>query len=76
MADKYDPYREALVIESVTIWPPDLGPVEPALRVRAEELLHRQAQQAGDLKYVRLHSGFRREITVTPDDLKRIQSSE
>ena len=38
MADKFDPYREALVVESVTVWPADwhVLPVEPASRLEAQ----------------------------------------
>lgn len=76
MPDKYDPYREALVVEQVTIWPEGLPAVDAAMRRRVEEQLHARADQAANLVYVRLHTGFRREITVTPEDLQRMGGRE
>jgi len=72
MADKFDPYREALVVETVTIWPDELvAPAEPQ-RNRIEQQLHAHPEQAENLEYVRVHSGFCRQITVTPADLQRV----
>jgi len=72
MADKFDPYREALVIETVTIWPDEVeAPAEPQ-RIRIEQQLHAHPDQAENLEYVRMHTGFRRQITVTPADLQRV----
>jgi hypothetical protein len=76
MADKdkepFDPYREALVVETRMIWPEDLPAVDPARRQRIEQQLHAQPEKATGLEYVRLHTGFCRQITVTADDLKRL----
>ena len=72
--DKFDPYREALVLETSTIWPKDCA--EPAAdeKARIEAALHASPEQCGHLKYVRLHTGFCRQITVTPEDLQRVGS--
>lgn len=72
MADDYDPYREALVIERVTVWPEEYDDWEPAERERVEDRLHAEPDKAAHLDYVRLHTGFRRQITVTPQDIERI----
>lgn len=72
MADDFDPYREALVIERVTVWPDEYDDWEPTERERVEERLHAEPDKVAQLDYVRLHTGFRRQITVTPQDLDRI----
>jgi hypothetical protein len=73
MADKFDPYREALVVETATVWPAELAAgIDPAGREQIETRLHAEAGQAVDLLYVRLHTGFCRQITVTAEDLRRI----
>jgi hypothetical protein len=38
-------------------------------------LLHASPKDAAHLEYVRMHTGFRRQITVTPEDLDRLQVS-
>jgi hypothetical protein len=76
MADPFDPYREALVVETNTIWPADVATgLSPAERTQLEERLHADAAKAGQLEYVRLYTGFCRQITVTPDDLQRLRTS-
>ncbi len=72
MANAYDPYREALVVETKTVWPEVFDDWEPADRVRVSEKLHAEPQKAADMDYVRMHTGFCREITVTPEDVARI----
>ena len=71
MANTFDPYREALVIETKTVWPHDLpgAPPDESQRRRIEERLHADPAHAGQLDYVRLHTGFIRKITVTATDL-------
>jgi hypothetical protein len=73
MADTFDPYREALIVESETIWPEDLAGVSAEQRRQIEQRLHADPEHAGHLEYVRLHAGFCRRITVTPEDLQRVQ---
>lgn len=72
MANAYDPYREALVVETKTVWPEVFDDWEPADRVRVSEKLHAEPQKAADMDYVRMHTGFCRQITVTPEDVARI----
>ena len=71
MSDKFDRYREALVVETATTWPPDIDDLEPKDRKRLEEALHAAAASCTKIEYVRLHTGFCRKITVTAEDVAR-----
>ena len=72
MADEFDPYREALVMEATTVWPEEYEDWDPLERRRIEEQLHAQPAKAASLDYIRMHTGFRRQITVTPSDIERL----
>jgi hypothetical protein len=72
MANAFDPYREALVVETSTIWPEEYQDWSTADRARVEHLLHAKPQEAADLDYDRMHTGFCRRITVTEQDLERV----
>jgi len=72
MANAFDPYREALVVENHTIWPDDYEDWSDADKARVETLLHAGPQEASELDYLRQHTGFARVITVTPADLDRV----
>jgi hypothetical protein len=72
MANEFDPYREALVVEATTIWPLEYDEWEPEERYRIETLLHTSPREAAEMKYLRVHTGFVREITVTAEDLERL----
>jgi hypothetical protein len=72
MANEFDPYREALVVETNTLWPDEYADRSEADRLRVEEKLHATAQEAAELAYERMHTGFCRVITVTPSDLERL----
>ena len=72
MADDFDPYREALVIEAVTIWPEQFEGWSEAERKPIEPRLHAEPKEAAELEYIRQHTGFRRQITVTAADLERL----
>jgi hypothetical protein len=74
MADKYDPYREALVMETETEWPEEYDDMAPAERARISLALHSKPDQAAHLEYVRTHTGFTRRIVVTPEDVARVSS--
>ena len=73
MPDKFDPYREALVMESNTIWPGEYDDLDAAAKAKISESLHADPENAGGLEYVRTHTGFCRQITVTADDVDRLQ---
>jgi hypothetical protein len=72
MPDEFDPYREALIIETETVWPEEYDDWEPADRLLAETKLHAEPDKATHLEYIRQHTGFSRKIFVTPEDLARI----
>jgi hypothetical protein len=72
MANEFDPYREQLVVETITIWPEEYRGWDLSNRLAAESKLHAEPDKAADLEYVRQHTGFCRKISVTPDDLARI----
>lgn len=72
MANAFDPYREALVVENQTVWPADYDDWSSADKARVERLLHASPQEAGMLDYIRQHTGFARVITVTQADLDRV----
>lgn len=73
MADKFDPYREALVVETYTVWPEGLADLSPDQQRRIENRLHADAANAAEMEYVRLPTGFCRRITVTAQDLERLK---
>ena len=73
MADNFDAYREALVVETSTVWPEALADVAADERRRIAERLHAEPEHAADLEYVRLHAGFCRRITVTAEDVERLK---
>lgn len=72
MPDKFDPYREALVVEESTVWSDDFNDIEVGDRAKVEQELHADPENASVLEYVRMHTGFSRQITVTDDDLTRL----
>ena len=74
MPDKFDPYREALIMEHETGWPEEYDHLEPEEKTRLEELLHADPENASVLEYVRVHTGFNRRITVTQEDLERVEA--
>jgi hypothetical protein len=75
MANPFDPYREALVVEKSTIWPENLSnaPSATAEREKISNLLHEAPAKATELEYVRLGTGFQRKISVTAEDLERLK---
>jgi hypothetical protein len=72
MADKFDPYREALVMETVTVWPEEYDHLSLDEKSTIENSLHLAPESCSSLEYVRMHSGFCRQITVTDEDVERV----
>lgn len=72
MADTFDPYRERLIMETETVWPPEFEDLSRAEKIRLEAKLHAEADKAAQLDYIRVHTGFCRRITVTQADLERL----
>ena len=75
MPDKFDPYREALIMETNTVWSDDYDELEPEEKRRIEEALHGDPESCGHLEYIRTHTGFCRQITVTGEDVERLNGS-
>ncbi len=73
MADKFDRYREALVVETATVWPDENDGLAVSQRGKIEQKLHADAAACSQLEYIRLPTGFCRKITVTDDDIKRVK---
>ena len=72
MANEFDAYRDALVVEHKTVWPAELAGRSDQEKARIEKALHASAAAAAELDYVRLHTGFCRTITVTQADIDRV----
>jgi hypothetical protein len=72
VANAFDPYREALVVEQHTSWPAEYEDWSAADKARVEGLLHAAPAEAAELDYLRQHTGFARVITVTQSDLDRV----
>lgn len=71
MADKFDAYREALVLETHTVWPDEFQNLSVAEKQRIEAALHADPAQCAHLEYIRVHTGFCRQVTVTAADVER-----
>ena len=74
MPDKFDPYREALVVETNTVWPAEYDHLEADEKTRLAQALHSDPESCTGLEYVRTHTGFCRQITVTGTDYERLAS--
>lgn len=72
MPNEFDPYRDALVMEAVTVWPEEYEDWDPESRQQIEQQLHAAPAQAAELEYIRMHTGFRRQINVTSADIERL----
>jgi hypothetical protein len=72
MKSEFDPYREALVMETVTVWSASCEHIAESLRAPIESRLHAEPEKAAQLVYIRMHTGFCRQITVTEQDLARL----
>ncbi len=72
MADKFDPYREALVVEFDTQWPEAYDHWDLPQRSELSRRLHAQPEEASHLEYLRTHTGFCRRIVVTENDIERM----
>lgn len=69
--DTFDPYREALIVETETVWPEEFAHLSTGEKARIENRLH-AAPQACQINYERMHTGFARIITVCEADLERV----
>ena len=72
MPDKFDPYREALVMETDTVWADEYPDLSDEDKSRIEQALHADAENCEQIEYVRMHTGFCRVVTVTQGDVERV----
>lgn len=72
MPDKFDRYRESLVVETATVWPVDCD-LASDLRDGIAEKLHADPAACAQLEYIRVPTGFCRKITVTAEDIERVK---
>lgn len=74
MADyeKYDARVDSLVMENLTSWDPSLVNLSADDKRYLAAALHAAPKLASKIKYERTHTGFSREITVTPADVERL----
>ena len=70
--NKFDPRVDALVMETRTHWDDEVGTLEDADRNWLSAAVHADPASASKVSYVRSHTGFTREITVTVADIERI----
>lgn len=79
MPDPFDPYREALVVEELTLWTPEARAAVDGWDRKRQKRLERRLQAepaaAAHLEYVRVHTGFCRQVTVQPADVQRLADS-
>lgn len=73
MPDKFDTYREALIMETETEWPDTFDHIDDKTKSKLAESLHADPESVANLEYVRTHTGFCRRITVTVEDVQRLQ---
>jgi hypothetical protein len=71
MPDKFDPYREALIVETETLWPAEYAHLDAVEKARIEMALHENPEPC-QITYERMHTGFIRIITVTEADVERV----
>ena len=79
---KYDPRLESLVVETRTVFDPEVeaeiqevdGHPDDSVDTHQQlaTLVHSQPQLASQIFYERGHTGFTREITVTLADVERL----
>lgn len=71
--NKYDPRIDDLVMETRTLWDPEIG---DELDEQDQEWLahavHQSPEAASNVSYERSHTGFTRVIKVTVADIQRL----
>lgn len=75
MADytKYDPRVDSLVVESKTLWDDAIVNLSDQEKQTLARTLHKDPAKATKIEYWRTHTGFTRQITVTAEDVARLQ---
>lgn len=70
--NKFDPRLESLVVETKTLWDPEVGELSPEDKAALAKAIHGAPELATKITYERAHTGFTREITVTVEDIQRL----
>ena len=70
--DKYDARLDSLVMETRTLWDPQVGNLSAEDKAWLAEEVQKHPERAAKINYERSHTGFTREITVTVVDVERI----
>jgi hypothetical protein len=70
--DKFDPRLDSLVMETRTLWDPQVGNLTAEDKAWLAEQVQKHPERAAKINYERSHTGFAREITVTVADVERI----
>jgi hypothetical protein len=70
--NKYDPRLESLVMETRTLWDPEVANLSAEDKHWLAEQVQRHPDRAAKINYERSHTGFAREITVTLADVERV----
>ena len=70
--NKFDARIDALVIETRTHWDPEVGDLSDQDKIWLARVIHQNPAAATKIGYVRAHTGFTREITVTLADIQRL----
>lgn len=73
MADTFDPYREALIMETSTVWGEDFDELNGDEKTRIATALHAAPDACSSIEYLRMHTGFCRQINVTEEDVDRVR---
>ena len=72
MPDTFDAYREALIMETTTVWPEEYDEMESTEKERISQALHADPESCSQIEYIRVHTGFCRQISATPEDIERV----
>jgi len=73
MPDKFDTYREALIMETETEWSESFDHIDEKTKSKLATALHADPESVSQLEYIRTHTGFCRKITPTVEDVQRVQ---
>ena len=74
--DAYDKRVDSLVMENLTFWDPALANLSEDDKHWLAAAIHARAELASKVHYERTHTGFTREITVTPADVEKLYESK
>ena len=70
--NKFDARIEELVVETRTAWDAGVTDLSEEDRGWVATAIHKLPELASLIEYVRAHTGFTRQITVTLEDIQRL----